>query len=188
MTLHSFNLFPKGSTRACAGLKRSLVGHTDIGTVTILAHNGIGGLQVLLSGAAVDDEPDWAYIRPEPGGVIVDLGDALTEWSGNILRSDMHRVIAAPGEQRSEVRYSIAYLVRPVNNAKMAPLRKEWCQNVSDSGHHGDAEARRAWTALEWERRKNEAITSGQDVARSKGGIALERRNSQSRRTSYVNG
>ena len=146
-----------------AGDRRtSLVGHTDIGTMTILSTD-LGGLQVLPPGCD-NEEQNWAYIKPEEGCAVVNMGDAMAEWSGNILRSDMHRVVSAPGTQGDDVKMSIAYLVRPRKDALMAPLEYG---NIIPR-----AQAFKAPTALEWERIKSEAIISGSDVPRSKGGRA----------------
>jgi isopenicillin N synthase-like dioxygenase len=92
--------------------RTSFVGHTDIGTLTIL-FNITGGLQLLAPGADPQDESSWVYVQPVPGCAVVNLGDAMVEWSAGILRSNMHRVTFAPGEQSTVSRYSLAYLVRP---------------------------------------------------------------------------
>lgn len=60
-------------------------GHTDIGLTTIL-FNIVGGLQVLPAGST-----EWEFILPEPGCVVVQLGDTLAERTGGVLRSAMHR-------------------------------------------------------------------------------------------------
>lgn len=78
--------------------RTSLLGHTGIGTLTIL-FNITGGLQLLAPGADPRDEGSWVYVQPVPGCAIVNLGDAMVEWTAGILRSNMHRVTFAPGEQ-----------------------------------------------------------------------------------------
>lgn len=142
--------------------RTSLVGHTDIGTITILGTN-IGGLQVLPPGST-DEEQNWAYVKPEENCVVVNMGDAMAEWSGGILRSDLHRVSYAPGAQSNDTKLSVAYLARPQKDALMAPL------DFGEMIPRSENEERH--TALEWERIKSEAIISGRDVPRSKGGRA----------------
>ncbi|KAL8827820.1 MAG: hypothetical protein Q9191_002956 [Dirinaria sp. TL-2023a] len=142
--------------------RTSLVGHTDIGTITILGTN-IGGLQVLPPGST-DEEQNWAYVKPEDNCVVVNMGDAMAEWSGGILRSDLHRVSYAPGAQANDTKLSVAYLARPQKDALMAPLDFGGRIPRSENGERH--------TALEWERIKSEAIISGRDVPRSKGGYA----------------
>ncbi|KAL4889607.1 hypothetical protein BDV59DRAFT_186168 [Aspergillus ambiguus] len=99
----------------------SLGGHTDIGTLTLLFHV-IGGLQILPAGQENTME-NWKYVRPEPGCALVNLGDTLVEWTGELLRSSLHRVITAPGDQALIPRQSIAYLVRPSRQASMRRIR-----------------------------------------------------------------
>ena len=141
--------------------RTSLVGHTDIGTITILDTN-IGGLQVLPPGVA-DVDKNWAYIKPEKNCVVVNMGDAMAEWSGDILRSDLHRVSYPPMAQGDKTKFSVAYLARPRKDALMQPLSYG---NIISKSWSGEG-----ITALEWERKKSEAIISGRDVPRSKGGI-----------------
>lgn len=60
--------------------RTSLLGHTDIGTLTIL-FNITGGLQLL--DPSFDDPKDdssWKYVEPVPGCAIVNIGDAMVEW------------------------------------------------------------------------------------------------------------
>lgn len=111
---------PEGDRRT------SLLGHTDIGSLTIL-FNITGGLQILLPDADPKDEKGWVYVKPVPNCAIVNLGDAMVEWSGDILRSNMHRVTFAPGEQGSVPRFSLAYLVRPFGDASMRRLAGRGC-------------------------------------------------------------
>ncbi|KAJ5611874.1 hypothetical protein N7528_008979 [Penicillium herquei] len=99
----------------------ALGGHTDIGTITLL-FNVIGGLQILPAGKENKVE-NWLYIKPEPGHAVINIGDTLLEWTGGVLRSSLHRVSTAPGEQALVDRLSVAYLVRPKNSASMRRLK-----------------------------------------------------------------
>lgn len=77
----------------------SLVGHTDLGSLTIL-FNITGGLQLLAPDSPdAKDERNWRYVQPVPGCAIVNLGDAMVEWTAGTLHSNMHRIAFAPGEQ-----------------------------------------------------------------------------------------
>lgn len=91
----------------------SLLGHTDNGSITIL-FNVVGGLQIL-----PPNETEWRYVRPEPGCAIVNFGDTMTQWTGGVLRSNMHRVVPPPGAQAACERYSFAYVLKPSNDARM---------------------------------------------------------------------
>lgn len=110
--------------------------HTDFGSVTVL-FNRLGGLQVRLpdyieptpaAGAGASEvetrlcEEGWAYVRPLPGHAIVNLGDALVKFSDGKLRSNIHRVVAPPGEQGSVTRYSLVYFCRPEDDVTLRCL------------------------------------------------------------------
>ena len=101
--------------------RTNLVGHTDVGAMSML-FNIVGGLQLLPPGMKNVDE-NWVYIRPQPGCAVVNLGDAMVQWSGGVLRSNIHRVATAPGQQASVPRYSVAYFLRPEASASMNRLQ-----------------------------------------------------------------
>jgi len=148
--------------------RTSLLGHTDIGTVTIL-FNVLGGLQILKPDADPAAEENWMWVKPQPNCAIVSLGDAMVEWSGGILRSNMHRVTYGPGPQAECVRYSAAYLARP---ALDVPMRRVGGGNVIPPLEEGEEDV--GYSAVEWEVLKAKAITSGRDNARSRGGRPIE--------------
>ncbi len=143
--------------------RTSLLGHTDIGSITLL-FNVLGGLQILP--ARLDNlEENWRYVRPQPGCAIFNLGDAIVEWTAGILRSNLHRVTYAPGEQAGTPRYSVAYLIRPEASVSMKKLGGGAVIPAPEEGQEGIA-----MDAKEWERQKAIAIVSGRDNARSQGG------------------
>ncbi|RAK93869.1 oxidoreductase [Aspergillus costaricaensis CBS 115574] len=90
--------------------------HTDFGSVTIL-FNRLGGLQVLPPGA----DAEWTYVRPLPGHAIINLGDAMVKFTNGLFRSNIHRVVAPPGQQAGFTRYSLVYFARPEDEV---PLRR----------------------------------------------------------------
>ncbi|KAF9002938.1 hypothetical protein BDQ17DRAFT_1305887 [Cyathus striatus] len=95
---------------------KALGEHTDFGSLSCL-HNKLGGLQVL------DPETNsWKYVKPLPGHVICNIGDALFILSGGILRSALHKVIAPPGVQSMYERWSLVYFSRPDDNVILNAL------------------------------------------------------------------
>jgi len=98
------------------GMKMSLNGHTDFGSLSFL-HNRLGGLQVLPPGSDT-----WQYIKPVPGHAICNLGDAMSIFSGGILRSNLHRVVSAPGPQGGHPRWSVVYFSRPADHVVLRAL------------------------------------------------------------------
>lgn len=131
--------------------------HTDFGSVTVL-FNRLGGLQVRLPDNISPNPPTstsppptevetklcengWTYVRPLPGHCIVNLGDALVKFSNGILRSNIHRVVAPPGEQGSVTRYSLVYFCRPKDDVILKSLVETEKKN-----EEGEEEV----TAKEW--------------------------------------
>ncbi|PLB54131.1 oxidoreductase [Aspergillus steynii IBT 23096] len=96
----------------------SFGGHTDMGIMTLL-FNVLGGLQVLPPGAA-NIHQNWQFVRPQPGCAIVNVADTLEQWTGGLLRSCLHRVVTPPGDQAMLERRSVAYLLRPRQDASLA--------------------------------------------------------------------
>ena len=76
--------------------------HTDYGAITLLATDGVPGLEVLLDSA-------WVPVSAPPGAVIVQLGDMLARWTNDRYRSTPHRVVGSSGTDR----YSIPFFVNP---------------------------------------------------------------------------
>jgi isopenicillin N synthase-like dioxygenase len=73
--------------------------HTDYGTLTILmADSTQRGLQV--------EGPDgtWLDAVPEPGALVVNLGDAMARWTNDRWRSTMHRVVV-PERRRQSIAF-----------------------------------------------------------------------------------
>lgn len=114
-------------------VRTSMIHHVDFGTVTLLA-NVVGGLQVLALGKRPTDPEAWGWVRPRPGCLIFNLGDAIVQWTGGLLRSNVHRVQCAPGLQRFVDRYSLAILARPERNASMRKL----VDGLGDDGYEED--------------------------------------------------
>lgn len=92
--------------------------HTDYGNVTILAVNGVSGLQVRPRGS------DWTDAPLIPGTFICNIGDCLMRWSNDVYVSTPHRVLRPAGE-----RYSIAFFLDPDADALVEPI-------VTRSGEH----------------------------------------------------
>lgn len=145
--------------------RASMVTHTDFGTITLLV-NILGGLQVLEPGQK-DINQNWKYIKPEAKCLIVNMGDAMVEWSGGVLRSNLHRVSYAPGDQSQHARYSIAYLRRPAKEADMKRLRGGLVPDLEDSHDCQDS-------AYSWEQKKTLAIIHNHNLVGSAGGRPLK--------------
>ncbi len=64
----------------------------------------------------------------QPGIIVVNVGDLLSRWSNDILRSTLHRVVAPQAQQLGEnkhmtpLRQSIAFFCNPNQRAKIECL------------------------------------------------------------------
>ena len=62
--------------------------HTDYGAITLLAVDGLPGLEVLHHGR-------WTPVAAPAGSLIVQLGDIQARWTNDCYRSTPHRVVAS---------------------------------------------------------------------------------------------
>lgn len=95
------------------GRRRYLVGapHTDSGFVTLLAQDGVPGLQ------ARSRCGQWVDVPPLEGTLVVNFGQVLERWSAGRIRATEHRVLG-PGQER----FSIPFFYEARADATIAPL------------------------------------------------------------------
>jgi isopenicillin N synthase-like dioxygenase len=85
--------------------------HVDSGLVTLLAQDGVAGLEV------EDRAGHWIGVPPTEGTLVVNFGKLLERWTGGAVRATRHRVIGAGRE-----RFSIPFFYEPAVDAVIAPL------------------------------------------------------------------
>lgn len=86
--------------------------HCDYGMITLLAVDGVSGLQVRMrSGRLVD-------VEVGPDQLVVNLGDLLARWTGGRWVSTPHRVESPIGRDR----YSIPLFVNPAFDTIIEPV------------------------------------------------------------------
>ena len=90
--------------------------HTDYGTITLLATDGVPGLQLQ------DADGEWVHVDPVPNSFHVNTGDMLSHWSGGHWRSTWHRVVPPAGPPPYPSRTSIAYFHSPNADTVISPL------------------------------------------------------------------
>jgi len=83
--------------------------HTDWGLVTLLAQDGVGGLEVR------NADSEWIKAPPIAGTYVVNTGDLLQRWSNDMYKSNMHRVLNRNDSGKS--RYSIPFFQDGDNDA-----------------------------------------------------------------------
>jgi isopenicillin N synthase-like dioxygenase len=95
------------------GVKRRVIGgaHVDSGFVTLLAQDGVEGLQALVSSGR------WIDVPPREGTVAVNFGGLLERWTGGRIKATRHRVLS-PGRPR----HSIPFFYEPRVEAVIEPL------------------------------------------------------------------
>lgn len=96
-----------------AGERRYLIGksHVDSGFLTLLAQDGVEGLQARHSNG------DWIDVPPQDGTLAVNFGKVLEQWCGGRIKATEHRVIGAGRERRS-----IPFFYEARADAEIAPL------------------------------------------------------------------
>lgn len=138
--------------------------HSDYGTLTLLLNDGVGGLE-----AFVNDE--WRPVPYVEGGLVVNIGSILSEWTRQELKATLHRV-AGPASEGSAAsrealieaagvpRTSIAYFADP-NKGVSTTL--EGRRAEGDAGGEDGSEMRVS-DYIRWR-------SGGEDAARS--GVAF---------------
>ncbi|KAF5460154.1 hypothetical protein F2P56_020043 [Juglans regia] len=80
--------------------------HSDYGMITLLATDGVPGLQVCREKSK---QPRvWEDVLHLDGALIVNIGDMMERWTNCLFRSTLHRVMPAGKE-----RYSAAFFLDP---------------------------------------------------------------------------
>jgi isopenicillin N synthase-like dioxygenase len=166
-TMLGFMKFPSATTEA--DRRTSLLSHTDMGTITLLA-NILGGLQILPPSSEGESATEWVHVKPEPNCLIVNIGDTMVQWTGGVLRSNMHRVTFPPGAQSEHDRYSVVLLCRAAADAKMT----RFVGGIVPDAVEEDDEVEDGIVASEWEMKKGIALVQGRNYVRSTGGRPLK--------------
>ena len=87
-----------------------IAAHTDYGCLTLLAADGVPGLEVRL--------PDgrWQAVTAEPGTFVINFGEMLEFWTAGRAKATLHRVIGGPQE-----RISVPLFFNPSYDTNVAP-------------------------------------------------------------------
>ena len=86
--------------------------HTDLGLLTLLIQDDVGGLQ------AESAEHGWIDVEPRPGTIVVNLADCMQAWSNDRYRAAVHRVLP----MTTTTRMSIPYFYNPPRDAVIEPV------------------------------------------------------------------
>ena len=101
---------PDNAVRAAA--------HGDINLITLLMGAHGKGLQVK------NNKGEWIDAIAKEDEIVVNVGDMLSRYTNNKLKSTIHRVVNPPKEFWSKSRYSIPFFLHPVGSMKLNVLEK----------------------------------------------------------------
>lgn len=107
---------PQGTDVVLDGDLRGMGEHTDYGLVTVLWADRVPGLQVLGRDGA------WHDVMPDPGALLVNLGDLTARLTNDRWSSTLHRVVPPVVEGTIRRRRSAAYFHDADADARIAPL------------------------------------------------------------------
>lgn len=105
---------PDGTEAVVDGQQR-MGAHSDYTTFTILNADAVPGLQI------VDESGNWGDVIPEPGALLINVGDVLAMLTNDAWPSTLHRVVPMSAGAAA-VRRSIAYFHYPELDFEIAPL------------------------------------------------------------------
>ena len=111
---------PQSEREGLADLGEVALGqHTDLGLLTLLIQDDVGGLQ------AESSEHGWIDVEPKPGTIVVNLADCMQVWTNDQYRAAVHRVLP----MTVSTRMSIPYFLNPERDAFVEPI-SELCDGV----------------------------------------------------------
>lgn len=102
--------------------------HTDYGNLTLLATDGVAGLQVRTRGG------EWLDAPSLPGAFLCNIGDCLMRWTNDVYISTPHRV-----QRPQRARYSIAFFLDPNPEALVSAIPS--CVPAGQVPHHAPVTA-----------------------------------------------
>jgi isopenicillin N synthase-like dioxygenase len=85
--------------------------HVDSGLVTLLAQDGVSGLQ------ARCHDGSWVDVEPREGTLAINFGKVLDRWTGGRIKATEHRVLGTDRE-----RFSIPFFYEPRVDAEISAL------------------------------------------------------------------
>jgi len=93
-----------------------LKGHTDVGSVTILWSQPVGGLQILSA------DGKWKWVRHIDNALVINTGDMMDFFTGGFYKPTIHRVVQPPEDQRAYDRLGSVYFTMADDDVKLLPL------------------------------------------------------------------
>ncbi len=88
-----------------------IAAHTDYGCLTLLATDGVPGLEALSRAG------EWVPVEAAPGSFIINFGEMLEMWTEGAVRATPHRVVGSNNE-----RISVPLFFNPSHDTNVAPI------------------------------------------------------------------
>ncbi|KAM7470705.1 hypothetical protein LguiA_008888 [Lonicera macranthoides] len=89
--------------------------HKDAISLTILAQDDVGGLEVKRK-----TDGEWIRVKPTPNAYIINVGDIIQVWSNDKYESVEHRVMVNSERER----FSIPFFMSPSHYTMVKPLEE----------------------------------------------------------------
>ncbi|MCI2398725.1 2OG-Fe(II) oxygenase family protein [Aliiroseovarius subalbicans] len=87
-----------------------IAAHTDYGCLTLLASDGVAGLEVQAT------DGSWLPVNAPVGEFVINFGEMLEMWSGGRVKATLHRVVGTKAE-----RISVPLFFNPTHDTNVAP-------------------------------------------------------------------
>ncbi|XP_030450532.1 jasmonate-induced oxygenase 2-like [Syzygium oleosum] len=89
--------------------------HKDMGALTILAQDDVGGLEVKRK-----SDEEWVFVKPIPDAFVINVGDIIQVWSNETYESVEHRVTVNSEKER----FSIPFFFNPSHYTMVQPQKE----------------------------------------------------------------
>ncbi|CAK5279680.1 unnamed protein product [Mycena citricolor] len=138
-----------------------LKGHTDIGSVTVLWSQPVGGLQIL--------SPDgkWRWVRHMENAVVINAGDVMTFLCGGFYPATRHRVVRPPEDQLTRPRLGVFFFALANDDVKLVPhqtqspvLQRVGVQRLCEDGDAPTMEQWRKTRVMQYGSKQVELVKS----------------------------
>ncbi|KAK8118005.1 uncharacterized protein PG998_006286 [Apiospora kogelbergensis] len=107
--------------------------HVDLGVITLLIQDTVGGLEIADIGQGSPENPSFVAVEPRGNGtkvnVVLMVGATLQRWTNGLLPGTLHQVsLPAPMRQQRNgdcpERFSGAFFLKANKSASVAPLEQ----------------------------------------------------------------
>jgi isopenicillin N synthase-like dioxygenase len=113
--LRSIHYFPLDPSDISDGAVRAAA-HGDINLITLLMGAQGRGLQVLTN------DGEWIDAIAKDDEIVINVGDMLSRYTNNKLKSTIHKVINPPKQLWKKSRYSIPFFLHPIGTMSLNVL------------------------------------------------------------------